>query len=163
NIQDVLVVGACLLEIDAIGVELHGRDAAPHADVEAAAAEMIEHAELFQQPQRVVERQEKEQRAEADAPRFAPGGGQKQAQGRRRPERGWATASWTRASRDARGGDGCRSRQPRPPAARRADPRRSSAASRRARRCNRRCRTSCGVSPALKTDFWPEPTPAISL
>src|SRR5262252_347907 len=87
NIQDVLVVGARLLEIDAIGVELHGRDAAPHADVEAAAAEMIEHAELFQQPQRMVERQEIEQRAEPDAPRFARGGGQKYARRRRHRQR----------------------------------------------------------------------------
>src|SRR5262249_13939075 len=79
HVQDVLVVSARLLEIDAVGIELHRRDAAPHADVEASAAEMIEHAQLFQQPQRMVERQEIEQRAEADAPRFARGGGKKHA------------------------------------------------------------------------------------
>ena len=87
HVQHVLVVGARLFEIDAVGVELHGRDAAPHADVEAAAAEVIEHAQLLQQPQRMVERQQIEQRAEADAPRFARGGGQKHARRRRHRQR----------------------------------------------------------------------------
>src|SRR5262249_29182562 len=87
HVQYVLVVGARLLEIDAVGVELHRRNAAPHADVEAAAAEMIEHAELFQQPERMVEGKEIGQRAEPDAPRFARGGGQKYARRRRHRQR----------------------------------------------------------------------------
>src|SRR5262249_36679031 len=101
HVQNMLVVGARLLEIDAVGVELHRRDAAPHADVEAAAAEVIEHAQLLQQPQRMVERQQIEQRAEADAPRFSRGGGPG-FRGGRRPETGSATASTIGASRDAR-------------------------------------------------------------
>jgi hypothetical protein len=48
---------------------------------------MIEHAELFQEPQRVIKRQEIEQRAEPDAPRLARRCGEKDARRRRHRQR----------------------------------------------------------------------------
>ena len=67
HVEGVLEVLRRLLEIHAIGGELGRRDAAPDADIEPAAAQMIEHAQLFVEPQRMVERQQEQQGTEPDA------------------------------------------------------------------------------------------------
>ena len=74
-----LEIRARPLEIDAIGVELHRRDTASDPDIEPATAQVIEHAQLFQEPQRMVERQQIKQRAEADVLGRARRGGQEYA------------------------------------------------------------------------------------
>src|SRR6516162_3289847 len=151
HVQNVLVVGARLLEIDAVGVELHRRDAAPHADVEAAAAEVIEHAQLLQQPQRMVERQQIEQRAEADAPRFTRGGGQKYARRRRHRQRRRVMLGEMIAVEA--GGLG-RLQQ--------GEPILVGLLQRLAARVDviEDAELHASFPPPLKTDFWPEPKPA---
>jgi hypothetical protein len=56
HVEGVLERLARLREILAIGVELVRRNPLADADVEPASAEMVEHAKLFQQPQRMIER-----------------------------------------------------------------------------------------------------------
>src|SRR3989449_8374452 len=63
-------------------------DAAPDAEVEAPARPLIEHADLLEQAQRIVERQAVDARPQADAPRALRGGGEEDARRRRHPERG---------------------------------------------------------------------------
>jgi hypothetical protein len=45
-----------VLRRDAVVFELDGRGTAPEADVEASAAQLVEHADFFDQPQRMVKR-----------------------------------------------------------------------------------------------------------
>ncbi len=59
---------ARLARRDLVVVELERRHAAPDADVEPAVAEVIEHRDLLDQAQRRIERQQIDERAEADAP-----------------------------------------------------------------------------------------------
>src|SRR6516225_5465888 len=87
NVEDVLEIFARSVEIDPVGFELHGRDAAANADVEAPPAQVIEHAQLLEQAQRMIERKQVKQRAEPDAPGLARGSGEKDAWRRRRGKR----------------------------------------------------------------------------
>src|SRR5262245_65022996 len=50
------------------GAELVGRHAAAHPEVEAAAAQVIEHANLLDQSQRVIERKQIDEGTQANAP-----------------------------------------------------------------------------------------------
>ena len=65
------------------------RDADPLAEpeLEASLAEMIEHADLFHQPQRVVEGQQVDQRAQTDPRRPLRRSGEEDVDARRRVER----------------------------------------------------------------------------
>src|SRR5262249_56481197 len=56
-------------EIHVVVRELVGRDATPDAELEAPAAQLIEHANLLDQAERKIERQDVDERAEPDAPR----------------------------------------------------------------------------------------------
>ena len=76
-----------LLVIDAEIVELVRRGAAADADLDATAAEVIQHADFLGEPQRVVRRQHVDQRAETDAARALGDGGQEHARRRRQVER----------------------------------------------------------------------------
>jgi hypothetical protein len=70
-----------LLRLEMVEVEerhLIGDDPAAHAEVEAAAREMVEHADFLDEPQRVVERQAVHAGAEANAPRALGGGGEEE-------------------------------------------------------------------------------------
>src|ERR1700694_3023797 len=67
---------------------LVGHDPPAHAEIEAPARELIQHADLFDQPERVVERQTVDARPETDAPRALGGRGQEEAGHRGQAERG---------------------------------------------------------------------------
>ena len=56
-----------LVVLDAEIGNLEGRDALADADLEPAAAHLVEHADLFDQAQRIVKRQGIDQRAEAQS------------------------------------------------------------------------------------------------
>src|SRR5579885_3478900 len=79
---------ACVIERDAMESELERRDSSADADLEPAAAQMVEHANLFDQAQRLIERQQVNQRAEMQPPGMLGGGGKKDVGRRRHPERG---------------------------------------------------------------------------
>ena len=64
---------------DAEMAELEIGDAAPDAELEPAPPEMVEHADLFHQPDRVVERQDVDQRPEQHRPRPLGDGGEEYA------------------------------------------------------------------------------------
>src|SRR2546425_12730016 len=66
-----------LEEIDPAVGELVGRDAAPDAELEAPAAHLVEHRDLFDEPERRVARQEIDERTEPDPARALRDGGQK--------------------------------------------------------------------------------------
>src|SRR3989442_274685 len=53
--------------LDLVVLELERRDAAADADLEASLAQVIENADFLDQPQRRIERQQVDQRPEADA------------------------------------------------------------------------------------------------
>src|SRR5215471_11298536 len=63
------------------------RGAAPDADFQAAAAQMIQHADLLGEPQRVMHRQHIDQRSEAQAFGSLRDGGEKDARRWRQVER----------------------------------------------------------------------------
>src|SRR3989441_5427732 len=83
------------LPIDLFGLQvvqvevrhLVGDDPPSHAEVEAPARELIEHADLFDEPERVVERQAVHARPQADAPGTLGGRGEEDAGHRRQPQR----------------------------------------------------------------------------
>src|SRR6516225_2099582 len=56
---------AGLREVEAVSARLERRDAAPDAELEAPAADLIEHADFLDQAQRMIERQEVDEGAEA--------------------------------------------------------------------------------------------------
>ncbi len=85
--QRVLVDIARVIEGNAILRMLEGRYAAPDTDFEPPASHVVEHADLFDQAQWVVERQQVDQRAEPEITRALSSGGQKQIGRRRHPER----------------------------------------------------------------------------
>ena len=62
-------LGMRLVMIDAEIIEFMRRGAAADADLDTAAAEMIQHADFFGEPQRMMRRQHIDQRAEPDAAR----------------------------------------------------------------------------------------------
>jgi hypothetical protein len=64
-------------DIDVVSGEFRRRDAAADAEIDPATAEVVEHADLFQQPQRMIERQQIQERAKADALGLARGRGKK--------------------------------------------------------------------------------------
>ena len=53
------------IEVDAVEPDLDRRDAAPDPVQKPPAAHLVEHADLVDQPQRVIERQQVDHRAEA--------------------------------------------------------------------------------------------------
>ncbi len=55
-------------EVDAVEPDFDRRDAAPDPVQKTAAAHLVEHADLVDQPQRMVERQQVDHRAEAQLP-----------------------------------------------------------------------------------------------
>ena len=67
------------LRIDAEIPQLVRRGAAADADLEPASAEMVEHADLFGEPQRVMGGQDINQRAQAETPRTLRRGSEKYA------------------------------------------------------------------------------------
>ena len=79
DIENVIEIPARLAKVHPIGLELHRGNTAPEADVESPIAEMIEHAQLLEQPQRMVEREKIEQRAEPDALCLARSSGEEHA------------------------------------------------------------------------------------
>jgi hypothetical protein len=78
---------ARLLLGEPVEAQFDRRDPAADAEVEAAAAEVIEHADLLGQPQRVVLRERVDQRAEPQTLAVLRGGGEKDARRRREAER----------------------------------------------------------------------------
>ena len=79
-----------LLGLQVVQIEerhLVRHDAAPHPEVEPAPREVIEHADLLDQPERVVERQAVHAGPETDAPGALGGRGQEDAGHGRQPER----------------------------------------------------------------------------
>ena len=76
-----------MVRIDAVIADLVRRRAAADADFEAAVAEMVEHADFFREPQRMMRRQDVDQCAEAKPPGALGCGGQKYARRRRKIER----------------------------------------------------------------------------
>ncbi len=66
---------------------LERRYAASDADFEPPARHVVEHADLFDQAQRAIERQQVDQRAQPEIARSLGRGGQKQIWRRRHPER----------------------------------------------------------------------------
>jgi hypothetical protein len=56
-----------LLDAQPVEAQLDRRDPPPEAEVEASAAEMVEHADLLGEAQRVVHRHRVDQRAEPQA------------------------------------------------------------------------------------------------
>ena len=102
--------------IDPITLMFEQRAAAAHADHEAAAAEMVEHADFFVKPQRVIQRQHIKQRPKPDFAGALDGGGQKNARARGHAERrrmvfGQMIAGESRRARSARPAAGARSRK----------------------------------------------------
>src|SRR5262249_18759000 len=73
--------------IDAVVFELDRRGAAPEADFEAPAAQLVEHADFLDQPQRVVERHRPDQRTKPKPRRALRHGGKEHARRGRHPER----------------------------------------------------------------------------
>src|SRR5262245_6062119 len=76
-----------VLWIDAVVFELDGRGAAPEAELEAPAAQLVEHADFLDQPQRVVERHRPDQRTEPKSCRALRHGGKEHARRGRHAER----------------------------------------------------------------------------
>ena len=72
---------------DAEMAELEERDAAPHAELEPAPPEMVQHADFLRQPDRVVEREDVDQGAKQHRPRPLGDGGEENAGGGRHAER----------------------------------------------------------------------------
>ena len=79
ELEGLVVDLAGLREIEAVGCGLERRHAAADAELEAPAAHLIEHADFLDQPQRMVERQQIDQRAEAQGLRALRHRGEKQA------------------------------------------------------------------------------------
>jgi hypothetical protein len=71
----------------AVEGRLDRRDPAPHAHLEPAVAELVEHRDLFGEPQRVIERQEIDHRTETEPLRSLREGRQEDTGRRRHPER----------------------------------------------------------------------------
>ncbi len=67
--------------------EFDGRGAAAEADIDPPAAQMIEHADFLDQPQRMMQRQRVDQRAEPKLPRALGDRGKEHAGGGRHAER----------------------------------------------------------------------------
>src|SRR5262249_49710756 len=76
-----------ILWIDAVIFELDRRGAAPEAELEAPAAQLVEHADFLDQPQRVVERHWPDQRTKPKPRRALRHGGKEHARRGRHPER----------------------------------------------------------------------------
>ena len=76
-----------LLRIDAVIFELDRRGAAPEADFEAPAAQLVEHADFLDQPQRVMERHRPDQWTEAKPRRALRHRGEEHARRGRHAER----------------------------------------------------------------------------
>ena len=76
-----------LLRIDAVIFELDRRGAAPEADFEAPAAQLVEHADFLDQPQRVMERHRPDQRTEPKPRRALRHSGEEHARRGRHAER----------------------------------------------------------------------------
>ena len=79
---------ARLIVRDLVEVELERRDPAPHADLEPAVAQVIEHADFLDQAQRRIERQEIDQRPQPHARGRARDRAQIDARHRHHVERG---------------------------------------------------------------------------
>ena len=73
--------------IDAVIFELDRRGAAPEAEFEASAAQLIEHANFLDQSQRVMKRHRPDQRTEAKPRRALRHGGEEHARRGRHAER----------------------------------------------------------------------------
>ena len=76
-----------LVGIGAVVLDLDRHRAAAEADLEAAAAQLVEHADFLDQPQRMVERHRPHQRTEAKPLRALRDGGQEHARRGRHAER----------------------------------------------------------------------------
>src|SRR5215471_9962643 len=76
-----------VLRIDAVIFELDGRGTAAEAEFEASAAQLVEHADFLDQPQRVVERHRPDQRTEPKLCRALRHGGKEHARRGRHAER----------------------------------------------------------------------------
>src|SRR5579883_3635247 len=79
---------ARLVKRDAMQTELERRHAASDANLETSAAQVVEHADLFDQPQRLVKRQQVNQRTEMEALRMLGRSREKDVRRRGHPERG---------------------------------------------------------------------------
>ena len=125
-----------VLGVDAVIAELDRRDAAADAELEPAAAHLVEHADLFGQPQRMIERKHIDQRPEAQ-----PLGALRDRGERTRS----ATAPCRAASNGARRSDSRRSRRGRRPRSASAAPRRTRSAAGRCGRDDRKSRTPAAL------------------
>ena len=76
DVERLLEQRARMHRVDAMIGQLEDRDAPSDAELEAAAAEMIQHADFPDQAQRIVERQQIDQWSEADALGALRDGGQ---------------------------------------------------------------------------------------
>ena len=65
QLEGLVIDLAGLGEVEAVGLGLERRHAAADAELEAPAAHLIEHADFLDQAQRMIERQQIDQRAEA--------------------------------------------------------------------------------------------------
>ena len=87
DLQPLGVHARGLVGIDAEHPQLDRRDPAPDAQLEAAAAERVQHADLLGEPHRVVQRERVDERAEAQPRRALRDGRQEHARRRRQAER----------------------------------------------------------------------------
>jgi hypothetical protein len=69
----------CLREVETVRLRLERRYPAADTELEAAVAHLIEHANFLDQPQRMVERQEIDERTEAQIRRALRHGGEEKA------------------------------------------------------------------------------------
>ncbi len=74
-------------DVHPVDGQLVGRGALAHAELEAAAAHVVEHADLFVEPERVIEHQGIDQRPEPQAPGLLGHRGQEHAGRRRHAQR----------------------------------------------------------------------------
>ena len=85
--QIALEDGLCLLRIDTEIGDLHRRRAAPEADVQTSAAQLVEHGDLFGEAQGMIERQRINHRAKAQLLRALCDGAEENIWRRRHAER----------------------------------------------------------------------------
>src|SRR6267154_3336469 len=74
-------------KIYVVVTQLERRDSAPHSNLEAPAAHLIEHADLLDQPKRIVERQQIDQRPQMNPASASRDCSEKYARRRRASER----------------------------------------------------------------------------
>ena len=76
----------CRCRVNPVALMLEQRATAANAQLQPPAAQVVEHADLLIKPQRMMQREDVDERTEFDSPRPLRHGGEKHARGRRHPE-----------------------------------------------------------------------------